>query len=65
MTRIESLSQSPCSNCGVSVECGKKVKRNSKFEEIVDVVYGNRDFDFHDCPLYIALTAPEMVEEEE
>lgn len=63
--RINSLTESPCYKCGKDVECCEKVKINNKFTEIRDGVYGDADYDFHNCPLWIALNAHELVEVDE
>lgn len=60
--RINKLSESPCYQCGYSVECEMKVLRNPVFDEIKFSVFANADFDYHDCGIWIALNAPEMVE---
>ena len=60
--RIQSLSESPCYQCHCEWECDKKIKHNSILGDIKDGVFGNADFDFHDCGIWIALNAPEMIE---
>ena len=55
--RIEHLSESPCYQCGMSKDCEEKVARCQVLQEIVDYVEPRADYDYHDCPLYIALTA--------
>ena len=63
--RITSLKESPCFKCEKHTECLTKVENNNQFSDIVDQVFGNRDFDYYNCPLYIALTAPDIVDETE
>ena len=63
--RIERLSDSPCYQCDCSIECENKIERAYKLQEIQDYVFGNAEYDYHDCPLWIALNAPEMVEVDE
>lgn len=53
--RISSLKESPCSKCGLSKKCEKKIKNYSRFSEIRDAIFGNADFDYHDCGIWIAL----------
>lgn len=62
MKRIKNLEDSPCYKCKCSKECDKRIKRNLKLSDIRDGIYGNADFDFHNCGIWIALNAPEMVE---
>ena len=63
--RIKSLQESPCNQCGCSKKCAKKIRSNHKLSEIKDAVFGRADFDYHDCGIWIALNAPEMVEVDE
>lgn len=60
--RIERISESPCSKCGKIVECSNRIRSNYRIGEIRDSVFGNRNFDYHDCGIWIALSAPDMVE---
>ena len=60
--RIRTLSESPCYQCGCQKKCSTRIKKNFKLGEIRDGIFGNREFDFHDCGIWIALNAPEMVE---
>ena len=62
--RIERISESPCFNCGKQVECSNRVRSNYRLGEIRDSVFGNRDFDYHDCGIWIALSAPDMIDED-
>lgn len=59
MRRINLLSESPCWRCGKHRQCASRVKRYPPFQEIVDYVMPKLGFDFHDCGLYIAITADE------
>lgn len=61
--RINLLKESPCLKCGKYSECVDKALKNNQFNDIIDQVFGNKGFDYHSCPLYIALTAPDMVDE--
>lgn len=63
--RITSLKESPCIKCKNNSKCDKKIKGKESFIEIKNTVFGNADFDYHNCPLWIALNAPEMVEVDE
>lgn len=63
--RIENLKQSPCYQCGCMNKCGEKISRSPKLQEIEDMVFPNADFDYHECGIWIALNAPEMVEVDE
>lgn len=60
--RIDKLSESPCYKCGKMKDCATKVANNQNLGGIVDFMFGNADADFHWCPIYIALTAPDMIE---
>ena len=60
--RITKLSESPCYQCGCEDECLLKTLRNPNLDEIRLAIFGNADFDYHDCGIWIALNAPEMVE---
>ena len=60
--RIEKLNQSPCFKCGHDDECAKRITRNYKLGVIRDIVYGNRDYNYTQCPIRIALTVADMVE---
>ena len=67
MKKITKLSESPCNQCGSTYKCMRKLLRlnNEKISEIMDMVFPNAEFDYHDCPLWISLNAPEMVEVDE
>ena len=62
MKRISKLSESPCSKCGKDAECDAKILRNLNLKEIKDGVFGLKGFRYKNCPLYISLTAGELVE---
>ena len=62
---IKKMSESPCSKCGCIVACSNKVRRSPRLDEIRDLVFPNAEYDYHNCPLWIALNAPEMVEVED
>lgn len=61
--RISSLKESPCYQCKCMEKCLEKISTNSKFQEIQDSIFANADFDYHNCSIWIALNAPEMIEE--
>lgn len=63
--RITKLAESPCYQCGCSIECEMKISRNPTLDEIKFSVFANADFDYHNCGIWIALNAPEMVEVDE
>ena len=65
MKRIKTLSESPCANCNCEVKCAMKINKSPKLQEIQDVVFPNADFDYHNCGIWIALNAPEMIEVDE
>lgn len=60
--RIEKLSESPCSKCGSKKKCDKKLKKNDNFLDIKNQVFSDKNFNYKECGLWIALNAPEMVE---
>lgn len=62
--KITSLSESPCWTCFVGDECSARRKKNRNLDSIVDMVWDKADYNRENCPLYIAITAPEMVEED-
>lgn len=57
------LLESPCYRCGCQDKCSNKIKRVPKFAEIRDNIFADAKYNFHNCPLWIALNAPEMVDE--
>ena len=63
--RIRKLNESPCYQCGCMEECQDRIKRNFRLAEIKDGIFGNREFDYHECGIWIALNAPEMIEVDE
>lgn len=63
MKRIKSLSESPCYKCPVEKKCYKKIEDRPNFGEIKDMVFGNTQIKRKDCPLYIALTCKELIDE--
>lgn len=65
MKRIERIEESPCSKCGYSTECDVKISKNYSFAAVKDFVFPNREMDYHDCGIWIALNAPEMIEVDE
>lgn len=60
--RIECLLESPCSQCGCDYECERKITNSPNIGVIKDNIFGDTDFDYHNCGIWIALNAPEMVE---
>ena len=65
MKRIKNLSESPCYQCHCEWECDERIKKNSVLDTIQSNIFPDADFDYHDCPIWIALNAPEMVEVDE
>ena len=63
--RIEKLSDSPCYQCNCSIECEQKIEKAYKLQEIKDYVFSRKGYDYRECPIWIALNAPEMVEVDE
>lgn len=63
MRKIERISESPCSKCGFIIECSNKIRSNCNLEVIKDMVFGNKDYDFKQCPLWIAFNCRELVDE--
>ena len=63
MKRIERIEESPCSKCGYSTECDVKISKNYSLSTIKDFVFPNKEMDYHDCGIYISLTAPELIDE--
>lgn len=63
--KIKSLSESPCVHCNCTARCTVKIDKNPKLQEIQDAVFPNADFDYHECGIWIALNAKEMVEVDE
>lgn len=63
MRRIKSLSESPCYHCSQENNCYKKIRNNPQFGEIKDMMFGNTQAKREDCPLYIALTCKELIDE--
>lgn len=62
--RINSLSESPCSQCSCQSVCAQKVARSPILTNIVDVMYGDADKHCEACPIYISFICPELKEEE-
>lgn len=62
MKRIKALNESPCYKCNCMEECGTKVNRSPVLQQWQDVVFGDADFDYHECGIWIALNVKEMVE---
>ena len=63
--RIQNLSESPCYQCLCELQCDEKIKHNYIFEDIKNEIFANADFDYHECGIWIALNAPDMIEVEE
>lgn len=63
--RIEYLWESPCFRCCCDYECERKIKTSPNIGVIKDNIFGDTDFDYHNCGIWIALNAPEMVEVDE
>lgn len=62
--KITKLSESPCWACFAADECSARRLRNRNLDPIVDMVWDKADYDRKDCPIWIAINAPDMVEEE-
>lgn len=64
MTKIES---SPCMRCGIDEQCAEKVNRinHPEIDELALNMFVKFGEDYKNCPLYVSLTAPDMVEEED
>lgn len=62
--RISCIKESPCFSCPVSLLCDTQLEKNSALIDIKYCVFGDKSYDIKTCPIYISLTAPEMVEEE-
>lgn len=63
--RIKSLQESPCYKCKCMIKCDKKINGSPYLYEIRDDIFGNANFDYHNCGIWIALNAPEMIEVDE
>lgn len=63
--RIRRLEQSPCYQCGFEDACNHKIRKIPRLEEICDMMFEREDLDYHDCGIWIALNAPEMIEVDE
>lgn len=48
---INSLTESPCFDCPVRLECNKKVKKVPALQEIVEYVWPKKEFDRENCSL--------------
>ena len=62
---LNKLSDSPCYKCGFLERCSEKIDRSPKLREIQDTIFGNPNFDYRSCGIWIALNAPKMVEVED
>lgn len=62
--RIEKLKESPCYQCGCRKKCQIKINKNPVIGVLRDNIFGDADFDYHKCGIWIALNAPEMIEVE-
>lgn len=63
--RATKLSETPCYNCGIQERCYAWADEHDHRLKIIDGVFCIKNYDYHNCPNYIALTAPEMVEVDE
>ena len=63
--RINFLEESPCYQCHCEMQCDERIKKNPALDIIRDNIFPDADFDFHDCGIWIALNAPEMIEVDE
>lgn len=57
--RINSLSESPCYQCGKINQCEKKIERNPILGDIVNCVMPRADFDYHNCSIWKAIMLEE------
>lgn len=60
MNKIKHVKDSPCWDCNVANDCSLKRLKNRNLDVIVDMVWGQADYDRKNCPIYIAITAPNM-----
>lgn len=61
--RIDKLSESPCSKCRCKKKCDKKLKNdNGALLIIKDNVFANKNYDFKNCPLWIALNCKDLID---
>ena len=63
--RIARLNESPCFGCNAKGYCEARIKADSRLGDIKTMVFGDKNFDRKDCPIWIAFNCPIMVEEEE
>lgn len=63
MSKIKHIKDSPCWDCNVANECSAKRLTNRNLDIIVDMVWGKADYNEKNCPIYIAVTAPDMIDE--
>lgn len=61
--RITKLEESPCYQCGFLDACEEIINKSTTVGVIRDRMFGNANADYHDCGIWIALNAPEMIEE--
>lgn len=59
MNKITSLSQSPCSKCGMENRCLEKIGEYPIFKSIYENIMPRADFNYHNCSLYILVKAEE------
>lgn len=59
------LEESPCYQCGCRVACDEKIQRSPVLGEIRDAMFGHAEKEYHDCGIWIALNAKEMIEVDE
>lgn len=57
--RIEHLYESPCYQCGKQYQCGEKVKRCHRLQDIVDYVMPRADYNYKKCMMYKVLKMEE------
>lgn len=65
MSEQVKLKDIPCMVCNKGYDCEKKIERTPRIKEIKDVMMAKTDGQFEKCGIWIALNAPEMVDETE
>lgn len=65
MSEQVKLKDIPCMVCNKCRDCEKKIEQSPRIKEIKDVMMVRTDGQFEKCGIWIALNAPEMVDETE
>lgn len=58
------LADIPCMKCDKQDECMSKIHKCNKLWEIYDMMFCSGEIEFNNCPIHIAIVAPDMVEED-